>query len=208
MSLEGWVLKRLNNFFRMDTKIIQQLRDTTGAGILDCQKAIKESKGDFDEAVEILRKKGQKIAQAKGSRETHEGIVEAYIHSNKKIGTLVEVVCETDFVARNQEFKDLAHDIAMQVAAANPMWVSPDDVDQKVIEKEKEIYKEEVDSSKPTEVKDKIIKGKLQKFYSEVCLLNQPFIKDDSMTVGELIKKKIATLGENIGVKQFVRFSL
>lgn len=192
----------------MDQNKIKQLRDTTGVGILDCQKALKESKGDFDKAVEILRKKGQKVAQAKGVRATHEGIIDTYIHSNQKMGTMIAVVCETDFVARNQEFKNLAHDIAMQVAAANPIWVSSEDVPQNVIEKEKEIYREEVDQNKSSKVKDKIIKGKLQKFYTEVCLLNQPFIKDDSITISELIEKKIATLGENIKVKQFVRFSL
>ncbi|MDA2936190.1 elongation factor Ts [Patescibacteria group bacterium AH-259-L05] len=192
----------------METKIIQQLRETTGAGILDCQKALKESKGDFDIAIEILRKKGQKMAQAKGSRATHEGIIDTYIHSNQKMGAMVAVVCETDFVARNQEFKELVHDLSMQVAAANPMWVSSQDVPQNVIEKEREVYLESIDKHKDQKVKEKIIQGKLQKFYTEVCLLNQPFIKDDSITTGELVEKKIATLGENIQVKQFVRFSL
>lgn len=192
----------------MDTKIIQQLRETTGAGILDCQKALKESKGDLDTAIEILRKKGQKMAQAKASRETHEGIVDTYIHSNQKMGAMVAIVCETDFVARNQEFKDLVHDLSMQVAAANPLWVSSSDVPHNVIKKEREVYLESIDKHKDQKVQEKIIQGKLQKFYSEVCLLNQPFIKDDSITIGELIEKKIAVLGENIKVKQFARFCL
>ncbi len=192
----------------MDSKIIKQLRQLTGAGIVECQKVLKEAKGDLDKAVEILRKKGQKVAASKQIRTTNEGIVEAYIHTNKKIGVLVELVCETDFVARNEEFKQLAHNLAMQVAAVSPRWVRPEDIPGVVLKKEKEIYQANLPKGKPEEVAKKIIDGKLKKFYTEACLLKQPFIKDDKITIEELIKNKIAKLKENIQVKRFIRFSL
>lgn len=192
----------------MDSKKLKQLREISGAGVLDCQKALKESRGDLDRAMELLRKKGQKIAQTKESRSTNEGIIESYIHSNKKIGVLVQLVCETDFVARGEEFKQLAHDLAMQVAATNPLWISPEDIPLDTLEKEKEIYSQDLDSGKPQNIREQIINGKLQKFYSETCLLNQRFIKDETITIKELIQNKIARLGENISVKRFIRFIL
>jgi elongation factor Ts len=189
--------------------LIKQLREKTGAGISDCQKALQEANNDLNKAIEILRKKGQKIALSKQERIMKEGIIDAYIHSNKKIGVLVEVTCETDFVARNQEFRDFVHDIAMQIAATNPQWINPEDVPTEIIQKEKEIYKEELaNEKKPAQVIDKIIEGKLQKFYTENCLLKQPFIKNDKITIEDLLKEKIAKIGENIKIQRFVRFSL
>lgn len=187
---------------------MQRLREISGAGVLDCQEALRQTKENFDDAAEFLRKKGQKIAQNKEIRAVSEGIIESYVHTNSKIGVLIEVLCETDFVARNEEFKELAHDLALQVAATNPKWVSPDQVPESVIEKEKEIYGEGLDSEKPTEVREKIINGKLEKFYQDVCLLSQPFIKDDKMIVKDLIQSVAAKLGENIQVGRFIRFAL
>lgn len=192
-----------------DTSLIMKLRNLTGAGIVDCQKALTESGEDYDKAVDLLRKRGQKVAAAKQERETKEGIVHAYIHGGGRVGVLVEISCETDFVARNEEFKAFAHDVAMHIAAANPLYVKPEDISSEVIEKEKEIYKEQMASeNKPEEIKEKIIIGKLNKYYQETCLLNQQFIKDDSMTIQQLVQNTIAKTGENIQVRRFCRFSL
>lgn len=193
----------------IDIKIIQKLRQETGAGMLDCQKALQESKGDLEEAKRILRKKGKKIANQKENRETKAGLIEAYIHAGGKVGAMIELTCETDFVARNEEFKNLAHDLAMQVAATNPLYLTPEDIPEEVLEKEKEIIKDQLsDDKKKPEIIDKIIQGKLDKYFSEVCLLKQPFIKDDKLTIEDLIANKIAKIGENIKIKRFVRFSL
>lgn len=192
-----------------DTSLIMKLRNLTGAGIVDCQKALIESGENFDKAVEFLRKRGQKVAAAKQERETKEGIIHAYIHGEGRVGVLVEISCETDFVARNDEFKSFAHDIAMHIAAANPLYVKSDDIAAEVIEKEKEIYKEQMaNENKPDEIKEKIIIGKLNKYYQETCLLNQQFIKDDSQTIQQLVQNTIAKTGENIQVRRFCRFSL
>lgn len=189
--------------------LIKQLREKTGAGVLDCQKVLKEVGGDFNKAVEILRKRGQKVALNKQERVMKDGIIDAYIHSNKKLGVLVEVTCETDFVARNQEFREFVHDLAMQIAAANPSWISPEDVPTEILEKEKEIYRDELKhEKKPAHILDKIIEGRLQKFYAETCLLKQPFIKNDKITIEDLLKEKIAKIGENIKIQRFVRFTL
>jgi elongation factor Ts len=193
----------------IDLNLIKKLREKTGAGFSDCQKALEEANNDIEKAIEILRKKGQKIALAKQERETKEGIIDAYIHSNKKIGVLIEVTCETDFVARNQEFQTFVHDLAMQIAATNPKWISVEDIPPEIIEKEKEIYKEELkEEKKSQEVIEKIIEGKLQKFYAENCLLKQPFIKNEKITIEDLLKEKIAKMGENIKIQRFIRFSL
>jgi elongation factor Ts len=192
----------------MDLKIIKQLRETTGVGILECQKALDESNGDINLAIEILRKQGQKIVEKKQNRVTNSGIIEAYVHSNKKIGVLIELVCETDFVARNSEFLDLAHDLAMQVAAANPHWIKPEDVPVEILSKEKEIASEGVPTDKPESMREKIINGKLEKFYTESCLLDQPFIKEEKIKIKDLIQGKVAKLGENIQVRKFTRFAL
>jgi len=191
------------------TEIIKQLRKITGAGILSCQEALKESNNDLDKAIEFLRKRGQKLASDKGSRVTNEGVIEAYIHSNYKIGVLLELVCETDFVARNEEFKKLAHDIALHIAATNPQWKERQEVPVETIEKEKQIYRETLkNETKPKEIIEKIVENKLEKFYSTSCLLEQSFIKDDKRTIKDLIHSITAKLGENIQVKKFIRFSL
>ncbi len=189
--------------------MIKELREKTLAGMLDCKKALVECGGDMEKAVEYLRKKGLSTAAKKSARSAKEGIVAAYIHNNNKVGVLLELNCETDFVARNTEFQELAKDIAMQIAAASPQYVSSEDVPADVIEKEKEIYREQMkDSGKPANVVEKIIEGKVKKFFTEVCLLDQEFIKDNKMTINDLIKNKIATLGENITVGRFERFQI
>ncbi len=191
------------------SNMIKELRDKTQAGMVDCKKALVENDGDMDKAVEYLRKKGLASADKKMGREVTEGIVASYIHSNSKIGVLVELKCATDFVARNEEFVALAKEIAMQIAAANPLYVKPEDVPADVIEKEKEIYREQMkNSGKPENVVEKIVEGKLTKFYSEVCLLEQEFIKDSAVKIQDLIKQKIAVFGENIEVGKFSRFQI
>lgn len=193
----------------MSSETIKKLRQATGAGILDCQEALKESNNDLEKAIEFLRKKGQQMASDKGLRETKEGVVEAYIHSNNKIGVLLELVCETDFVARNEEFKKLAHEIALHIAAANPRWKDREEVPVETIEKEKQIYRETLKKeNKPAEIIEKILENKIEKFYSTSCLLEQNFIKDDQQTITDLIQAMIAKLGENIQVRRFVRFAL
>lgn len=195
----------------IDSKMIGDLRALTGAGIVDCKKALEETGGNFDAAVELLRKKGQKVAANKQSRETKEGLVYAYVHTSGRVGTLVEVLCETDFVARNDDFKQLAHELALQIAAMNPLYVNPEDVPTEVVDKEVEIYKEQMGASlsgKPQEMVEKILSGKIAKYYEEVCLLKQKFIKDDSITIAELVTRTIAKVGENIQVRRFARFSL
>ena len=192
---------------------VRILRNRTNAGIMDCKHALKEADGDIEKAIEILRKKGKASASKKAGRVTKEGCVESYIHMGGKIGVLVEINCETDFVARNSEFKRLARDIAMQIAASRPSCLNIEDIPKKVIEKEKEIFKEEILSNeknkkKPKEVINKIIDSKLQKFYEETCLLEQPFIKDQKLKVKDLIEQAIVTLGENIVVRRFARYQL
>ena len=192
-----------------DMNTISELRAMTGAGIVDCKKALDEAGGDVTKAAEILRKKGIAKAGSKGERATKEGLVESYIHGNGRVGVLVEVQCETDFVARTEQFKDFVHDVALQISATNPLYVSREQVPAEVIEKEKEIVMHEFDgSSKPKEVIEKIAAGKLEKYYSEVCLLDQAFIKDEDKTVGELLNETIAKTGENIQLKRFARFAL
>lgn len=195
----------------IDSKMIGELRALTGAGIVDCKKALEETGSNFDAAVELLRKKGQKVAANKQSRETKEGLVYAYVHTSGRVGTLVEVLCETDFVARNDDFKQLAHELALQIAAMNPLYVNVEDVPTEVVDKEVEIYKEQMGASlsgKPQEMVDKIMSGKIAKYYEEVCLLKQKFIKDDSITIAELVTRTIAKVGENIQVRRFARFAL
>ncbi len=193
----------------ISAQLVKQLRDLTGAGMMDCRKALEEAGGDINKAVEELRKASAKVALKKQDRATGEGVVEAYIHPGAKLGVLVKLVCETDFVARNPEFQQLAKDIALQIAAMNPQYLKPEDVPAAVIEKEKEIYREQLTGEgKPAAVQDKIIGGKLQKFYSEVCLYRQASIKDDKMTVEDMIVQVIAKIGENIRVTAFTRYTL
>jgi elongation factor Ts len=188
---------------------IKALREKTGAGIVDVKKAFDEANGDEAKAIEILRKRGQDKALKKGDRETHEGVVVSYVHSNGRIGALVKLYCETDFVARNEEFKELAHDIAMQVAAAAPQYLRPEDVPAEAVEKEKEIWKEQLaKEGKPAEMLEKIMGGKEQKFRNEISLLTQSFVKDPSKTIEALITEKIHKIGENIQVGDFVRYGM
>lgn len=190
-------------------ELVKDLRQRTGIGMMECKKALQEAKGDIEKAINILRKKGYARAKDKMSRETSEGFVGSYIHLNGKIGVLVEVNCESDFVARNEEFQELVKNIAMHIAAASPKYVSSDEIPAKVLEQEKEIVREQFkDSQKPAEVIEKIVNGKLTKFFQEVCLLDQPYIKDDKISVQNLVASYIAKFGENIQVRRFVRFEL
>jgi len=188
---------------------VKELRQRTGIGMMECKKALQESNGDIEKAITILRKKGHARAKDKMSRETSEGFVGSYIHLNGKIGVLVEVNCESDFVARNEEFKDLIKNIAMHIAAASPKYISSEEVPQKELEEEKDIIREQFkDSKKPAEIMEKIIQGKLSKFYEEVCLLNQQYIRDDKVSIEKLLTSYIAKFGENIRIKRFARFEL
>jgi len=191
----------------IDASSVRELRDRTSAGFLDCKKALEEANGDFEKAGEILRKKGLAKAIKKGSRGTPEGRVGSYIHTNGKIGVLIEVNCETDFVAKNDVFADLIKDLCMQVAATDPTAVSRETVPQDIIDKERKAYSEEF-KDKPDNVKEKIIDGKMESFYKEVCLINQPFVKDNDLTIEDLLKKAIAKLGENIRINSFARFAI
>jgi elongation factor Ts len=192
-----------------NSTLVKELREKTGAGILDCQKALQESGNDIGKAVEYLRKKGLAAAEKKAGRETREGLVHAYIHSGSRIGVLVEVNCETDFVARNEEFRTFVNELALQIAASKPAYVKRDDVPASLIEKEKEIYLAEAkNTGKPQQAWAKIVEGKLEKFYQEKCLVEQAYIRDPSLTIKELLTQKIAKIGENIGVRRFTRYEL
>jgi elongation factor Ts len=188
-------------------ELVKQLRERTGVGMMDCKKALEESKGDLEKAIEILRKKGAAIAQKRSGQETSEGLVYAYIHPGSKVGVLVELNCETDFVARTEDMTKFAADIAMQVAAFRPVCIAPEHVDKELIEKEKNLYIEQLKGKQPNII-DQIIEGKLQKFYTEICLLNQPFIKNDKITVHDMLKDLIAKMGENIKIRRFVRYEV
>jgi len=191
------------------TEMIKELRAATGAGVLDCKKALQETDGDFDRAVEFLRQKGLAAAAKKADREANEGMIGSYIHMGARIAALIEVNCETDFVARTDDFQELVKDLAMQVVAAKPLYVSRDQVPSDILEHERSIYRAQMaDSGKPEHILDRIIDGKMNKFYEEVCLLEQPFIKDGGTTVGDLVTQSIARLGENIVVRRFVRYEL
>lgn len=188
---------------------VKELREITGAGMMDCKKALEECSGDIEKAIDFLRKKGITDATKKAGRVAQEGLVEAYIHLGGKIGVLVEVNCETDFVARTDEFKSLVKDIAMQIAAYSPKYVKREEVPAQVIEEEKEIFKNQaLNEGKPENVIDRIVEGRIEKYYAEVCLLEQPYVRDDKKKVEEVIKEKIALLGENIEVNRFCRFEV
>ena len=193
----------------ISAQLVNELREATNPGILDCKKALTESNGNFDQAVEFLRKKGLASAAKKASRETNEGIVGHYIHSGSKQASLVELNCETDFVARTEQFQTLARDLAMHVVAARPLYLRREDVPADMVAREKEIYREQMaNSGKPANVLEKIIEGKLDKWYSEVCLLEQGFVKDPDTSIQQLLTQTIATLGENIKVNRFARIAI
>lgn len=189
--------------------LVKELRGKTGAGILDCQKALEESGNDIEKAIDHLRQKGLAAAQRKAGRETKEGIVSAYIHSGSRIGVLVEVNCETDFVARNEEFQSFVKEIALQIAASNPSFIRREDIPAELIEREKTIYLAQAkDMGKPEPAWGKIVQGKLEKFYEDRCLMEQAFIKDTTVTIQELLTQKIAKLGENMSIHRFTRYEL
>jgi elongation factor Ts len=190
-------------------ELVKELRQRTGIGVMECKQALHESGGDLEKAISILRMKGYARAKDKMSREATEGLVGSYIHLNGKIGVLVEVNCESDFVARNEEFKELVKYIAMQIAGASPKYVSSDEIPASELEAEKEIIRSQLkDSKKPAEIIEKIVQGKLGKFCEEVCLLDQPYIKDDKVSIKKLVASYIAKFGENIKVRRFARFEL
>jgi elongation factor Ts len=189
----------------INPKLVKQLREKTNAGMMDCKRALEEAAGDLAKAETILRTKGIASASKKASRATKQGIVAAYIHLQGKVGVLVEVDCETDFVAKNENFRSFVKDITLHIAAAHPLYVSRDDVPGPLIEAEREIYKAQV-KDKPANVVEKIVDGKLEKFYSTVCLLEQGFIKNPDQTINDLVKSKIAELGENIVIRRFTRY--
>jgi len=189
--------------------MVRKLRGATGAGVLDCKKALEASGGDLEKAKAYLREKGLAAAAKKVNREAKEGLIEAYVHAGGRVGALIELNCETDFVARTEDFKNLAHDLAMQVVAAKPLYLTPEDIPSHVLEEQKNIYRTQArNAGKPEHIVEKIVEGKLQKYYQEVCLMRQPFIKDDNLTVQDVITQAIAKLGENIVVRRFARFEL
>jgi elongation factor Ts len=188
---------------------VKELREKTGSGIMDCKEALKVAGGNFDKAIEYLREKGMSAATKKSSRATKDGAVTSYIHMEGKVGVMVELNCETDFVAKTQDFRSLSKDIAMHITAMNPLYVKADDVPADVIERERGIYKKQaLTEGKPEKIVERIIDGKLKKYYEDVCLMNQRFIKDQDMTIEKLVKNAIAKTGENIIVRRFVRYQL
>tara|TARA_B100001027_G_scaffold59146_1_gene39927 strand:+ start:490 stop:1083 length:594 start_codon:yes stop_codon:yes gene_type:complete len=193
----------------VDAKLVKTLRERTGAGMMDCKKALVEAKGDLDSAVDFLRKAGIAKAEKKSSRAANDGIIFSYIHHGNKLGVLIELCCETDFVAKTDGFNDLAASIAMQVAASNPIAIDESGISQEILDKEKEIFLEQAKSSgKPENVIQKIVDGKLKKFIEDNCLIHQSFVKNPDMTISQLVQEAVAKLGENITISRFVRFAL
>ena len=193
----------------IDAKTVKALRDKTGAGMMDCKKALLETDGNIDNAIDLLRKSRIAKAEKKGERTAKEGLIFSYIHHGGRLGVLVEINCETDFVAKTEGYSELAHSIAMQIAATNPMAIRREDIDQSVVEHEKNIFMDQVkDSGKPENIVEKIVEGRMEKFYAETCLLEQSFIKDPDKRVGDLVTQAVATLGENIVVNRFIRFAI
>ncbi|HSF69396.1 MAG TPA: translation elongation factor Ts [Nitrospira sp.] len=191
------------------SSLVKELREKTGAGILDCQKALQETGDDIEKAIDYLRQKGLAAAQKKSGRETNQGLIHAYIHMGGKIGVLIEVNCETDFVARNEEFKTFVNDLALQVAAAKPAYVKREDIPKEVVDKERAIYEGQAkEMGKPPAAWPKIVDGKLEKFYQESCLMEQAFIKDPAVMVKDLLAQKIAKIGENMNIRRFTRYQL
>ena len=191
------------------SSLVKELREKTGAGILDCQKALQETGDDIEKAIDYLRQKGLAAAQKKSGRETNQGLIHAYIHMGGKIGVLIEVNCETDFVARNEEFKGFVNDLALQVAAAKPSYVKREDIPKDIVDKERSIYEGQAkEMGKPPAAWPKIVEGKLEKFYQESCLMEQAFIKDPAVMVKDLLAQKIAKIGENMNIRRFTRYQL
>lgn len=194
---------------KVSAAMVKQLREKTGAGMMDCKKALAECEGDVSKAVDFLRKKGLATAAKRAGRAMSEGVIASYIHMGGKLGTIVEVNCETDFVAKNEDFIEFTKNIAMHVAATNPVGIKAEDVPQEIIDKEKEIYRAQaLETGKPENILDKIAEGKLKKFFKENCLLNQPYVRDPNVTISDLINGMIAKIGENITIKRFARFQV
>ncbi len=189
--------------------MVKQLREKTGTGIMDCKGALAECDGDISKAVDFLRKKGLATAAKRAGRAMTEGVVESYIHMDSKLGVLVEINCETDFVAKNDDFQEFAKNIAMHIAAANPVGIRPEDVSEETIDKEKEIYRGQVlEMGKPEKIVDKIVEGKLKKYFKENCLLNQAYVRDPNITIADLLNEMIAKIGENVKITRFARFKI
>ncbi|AWI08083.1 translation elongation factor Ts [Ereboglobus luteus] len=191
----------------VSAQTVKELREKTGAGLLDCQKALAETGGNIEEAITLLRKKGAATADKKAGRATKEGLIWSYIHSNNKVGVLIEVNCETDFVARNEDFKAFCNDLCLQVAASSPLYVTRDEVPEAAIAAEREIAVAQVQGKPPAAIQ-KIVEGKLEKYYSTICLLDQPFVKNPDKTIKEILTEKIATIGENMSIRRFTRYQL
>ena len=193
----------------IDAKLVKSLREKTGAGMMDCKKALVDSNGDLDKAVDYLRKSGIAKAEKKGTRDTREGLVYSYIHAGGRLGVLLELNCETDFVAKTDGFTELAHNLAMQIAATNPLSLDRESIDDKIIAREKEIFTDQAKSEgKPDNIIEKMVEGRLSKFFQESCLLEQTYIKDPDKKVSDLLTETIATLGENISINRFIRFAV
>jgi len=193
----------------IDAKTVKELRERTLAPIMDCKRALEEAQGNFDKAIDLLREKGLKTSQKKATRSAKDGLVSAYIHPGGKIGVLVEVSCETDFVARTEDFKELVKNLSMQIAASNPLYLSREDVPLAILEKEKDIYRNQaLHEGKPEKIVDKIIAGKIEKFFSEVCLIEQSYVREPEVTIKELLDSRIGKLGENIIIRRFCRYQL
>jgi elongation factor Ts len=189
--------------------MVKQLREKTGTGIMDCKEALTECDGNIDKAFDFLRKKGLATAAKRVGRAMTEGVIQSYIHMNNKIGVLVEVNCETDFVAKNEDFKEFTKNIAMHIAATNPVGIRPEDVPEEIVNKEKEIYREQVlEMGKPEKIVDKIVEGKLQKYFKDNCLMDQPYVRIPDITIADLLNEMIAKIGENITIKRFARFKI
>lgn len=188
---------------------VKKLREKTGAGFMDCKNALTEAEGDLDRAVDLLRQKGVDVAMAREGKATDEGIIASYVHAGNQIGVLVDLRCETDFVARTDEFREFGRDIAMQVAAMHPRWISPEDVPCDVVEHEKEVLTQQaLEEGKPEHIAEKMVEGRLQKFYEQECLMNQPFIRDDSLTIEDKLNDLIAQCGERVVIARFVRYQI
>ena len=194
---------------KISAAAVKELREKTGAGIMDCKEALSECNGDISKAVDFLRKKGLATAAKRAGRATTEGIIESYIHMDSKLGVLVEINCETDFVAKNDDFKEFAKNIAMHITATNPVSIRPEDVPKEIIDKEKEIYRAQVlEMGKPEQIADKIVDGKMKKYFSENCLMNQAYVRDPNITIEDLLNEMVAKIGENITIKRFARFKI
>jgi len=193
----------------IDRELIQQLRNITGLGLMDCRKALEETNGDIEKAVELLRKKGAAVATKRAGKETTQGLIHAYIHPGNQIGVLIEIDCETDFVARTEAVRQLAQDVCLHIAALNPLYLAPENVDPTFLEHEKAIIHEQLaNSGKPEKILNQIVEGKIQKLYSDICLLQQAFVKNDQITIQQALEELIAKTGENVKIKRFARFAI